>query len=117
MKQTKPESPYIGLGDAALELGVSKDRLAKTTTLPDGSLGCKYFPELRRLQDAPPAAGVRGTKILFVREQVLALAEKRRQPPQAMIERTSQPIAFSEEQARMLLAMGPAGARVLRMKL
>lgn len=109
-------SLYVGVRETAQLLGVSENRMAEAVVLPDGSLGCAAFPSLTRIQDKPPTSGARGSAILFVREQVIALAEKRRQPPQIKVE-SARPISFSEEEARILLGMGRAGARVLRMKL
>lgn len=115
--KAQPEiSIYCGVRETAQLLGVSENRMAEAVTLPDGSLGCAAFPMLTRIQDKSPAAGARGSAILFVREQVIALAEVRRQPPQVKVE-SVRPISFSEEETRILLGMGRAGARVLRMKL
>ncbi|MEP7336533.1 MAG: hypothetical protein ABI977_02110 [Acidobacteriota bacterium] len=115
--QVKPESLYVGVREAAQMLGVSENRMAMTVALPDGTLGCKAFPSLKRIQDTPGGKGQRGSQILFVREQVEALVAQRCQPPQVNVERSSRTLAWSDEDIRDLLAMGPAGARVLRTRL
>lgn len=104
------ESPLLGVREAAALLGLS----AAEMTRADALGRCARFPELARIQHVRPVAGHRGSKILFVREQVEKVAARLKQP--LVLEVVKRPLGVDVDAATIteLLAMGKPGERTLR---
>ena len=104
------ESPYLSVRGAATLLGLSVTEIGKMDHLGR----CARFPELARIQHIKPTCGNRGSKILFVREQVEKVAARLQQP--VVLEVASHPLGVSVDAATIaeLLAMGKPGEGTLR---
>jgi hypothetical protein len=103
------QSAYYSLKEAALILGATPKALGRA----DKHWHCKLFPSLTRIQHVKPKAHHRGSPVLFVREQVDALAKLLQAPPIAPFT-VARPLAVDDETINKLLAMGKGGERTLK---